>query len=78
MTFTIIIIAFFSGILTVLSPCVLPLLPIILGGSFVGNKKRVIIIITSLIASLLLFTILLKASTILIGVDPEVWEYVSG
>lgn len=30
---TIILISFFSGILTVLAPCVLPLLPVILGGS---------------------------------------------
>lgn len=29
---TIIIISFLAGILTVLAPCVLPLLPVILGG----------------------------------------------
>lgn len=77
--FTIILISFFSGILTVLAPCVLPLLPVILGGSLAGrNKKRPYIIIASLIVSLLLFTLLLKASTVLIQVDPIVWEYVSG
>lgn len=77
--FTIILISFFSGVLTVLAPCVLPLLPVILGGSLAGqSNKRPYIIIASLIVSLLLFTLLLKASTILIQVDPDVWEYVAG
>lgn len=77
--FTIILISFFAGILTVLAPCVLPLLPVILGGSLAGHgKARPYIIIGSLIASLLLFTLLLKASTVLIQVDPAVWEYISG
>ncbi len=76
---TIIFISFFSGILTVLAPCVLPLLPVILGGSLAGKSKtRPYIIIASLIFSLLIFTILLKASTILIHVDPDVWEYIAG
>lgn len=77
--FTIILISFFSGILTVLAPCVLPLLPVILGGSLAGqSKRRPYIIIASLIVSLLLFTLLLKASTVLIGVDPSFWEYFTG
>lgn len=76
---TIILISFFSGILTVLAPCVLPLLPVILGGWLAGtDRKRPYIIIASLILSLLVFTILLKASTVLIGVDPSFWEYVAG
>lgn len=76
---TIIFISFFSGILTVLAPCVLPLLPVILGGSLAGqSNKRPYIIIASLIVSLLLFTLLLKASTVLIQIDPDVWEYVAG
>lgn len=75
----IILISFFSGILTVLAPCVLPLLPVILGGSLAGNnKKRPYIIIGSLIGSLFLFTLLLKASTILIDINPNIWEYISG
>lgn len=77
--FIIILISFFSGILTVLAPCVLPLLPVILGGSLAGQgKKRPYVIIASLILSLLLFTLLLKASSVLIDVDQIVWEYVSG
>lgn len=69
-----------AGFLSVLAPCVLPLLPIIIGGSFTGveNKKRPYIIIVSLVVSLVLFTLLLKASTVLIGIDPSVWNYISG
>ncbi|MBP6962600.1 cytochrome c biogenesis protein DipZ [Candidatus Saccharibacteria bacterium] len=75
------LLSFVAGLLTVLAPCVLPLLPIILGGSFDQNdkdRKRPYIITASLVASLILFTILLKASTVLIGVDPKVWTIASG
>ncbi len=74
------ILSLIAGFLSVLAPCVLPLLPIIIGGSFTGaeNKKRPYIIIASLVFSLILFTILLKISTSLIGIDPRVWEYISG
>jgi cytochrome c biogenesis protein CcdA len=75
------ILSYIAGLLTVLAPCVLPLLPIILGGSFTGEKKdkwRPYIITGSLVVSLILFTILLKASTVLIGVDPRVWTILSG
>ena len=70
-----------AGLLTVLAPCVLPLLPVVLGGSVVreGNDRwRPFIITGSLVASLVLFTLLLKASTVFIHVDPRVWTYLSG
>lgn len=77
------LIAFLSliaGILSVFAPCVLPLLPIIIGGSLTGtvNKKRPYIIISSLVFSLILFTLILKASTALLGIDPRTWSYISG
>ena len=40
---TLFLITFVAGILTVLAPCVLPLLPVIVGGSLTGaevSKKR--------------------------------------
>ena len=73
--------AFFAGIITVLAPCVLPLLPIIIGGSVSGNvhdKRRPIIIAASLAASLILFTVLLKATTLFINVPPSVITIISG
>ncbi len=78
---TFILIAFFAGFLTVLAPCVLPLLPVIVGGSVVSGKvdtKKACRVIGSLSVSVLLFTILLKASTALIGVPVFVWQYISG
>ncbi|MCA9324512.1 cytochrome c biogenesis protein DipZ [Candidatus Saccharibacteria bacterium] len=75
------VLSFLAGLLTAFAPCVLPLLPVILGGSLdpsARDKRRPYIIIASLVASLILFTILLKASTVLIGVNPMVWVYFSG
>lgn len=73
--------AFIAGMLTVLAPCVLPLLPIIIGGSVSGNsqdKRRPFIIAASLAVSLIFFTLLLKASTLLINIPPSAINYVSG
>jgi cytochrome c biogenesis protein CcdA/thiol-disulfide isomerase/thioredoxin len=73
--------AFFAGMITVLAPCVLPLLPIIIGGSVSGNvhdKRRPFIIAASLAISLMAFTVLLKATTLLIKVDPAAITFVSG
>ncbi len=74
------ILALIAGFLSVLAPCILPLLPIIIGGGFTGiqDKKRPYIITASLVISLILFTVLLKVSTSLIGINPDVWSYVSG
>lgn len=76
-----IILSYIAGLLTVLAPCILPLLPIILGGSLdPENKdsKRPYIITASLVASLILFTILLKVTTVFIGIDPRVWSIGAG
>ncbi len=76
--------SFLAGILTVFAPCVLILLPVIVGSSLAvdANKKidrlKPYIISISLGISVLLFTLLLKASTVLINVDPQVWKSVSG
>lgn len=77
---TLLVIAFLSGVLTVLAPCVLPLLPIILWASAEdGNNKKIpLVIIGSLSVSILIFSILLKASTVLIWVPPSFWKAFSG
>ena len=74
------LIAFLSGILTVIAPCILPLLPIIVGGSVGGgvNKARAYRVCAALAVSVIVFTFLLKVSTVLIGVPQHVWEWVSG
>jgi cytochrome c-type biogenesis protein len=76
--------AFAAGILTVAAPCVLPLLPVVVGGAMVraGDERRArwrpFIIAGSLVISVVLFTLLLKATTALLGIPPQVWQVVSG
>lgn len=70
-----------AGVLTTLAPCVLPLLPVIVGGSLSGGgaaARRAVVVAASLGASVVAFTLLLKASTAFIGVDPQVWSLVAG
>ncbi len=74
-----------AGVLTVAAPCVLPLLPVIVGGSIVADgadsrraRWRPYVIAASLAVSVIAFTLLLKATTALLGVPPQVWQIVSG
>lgn len=71
--------SFLAGILTVLAPCVVTLLPIILGGSL-GEKNflRPLVIAGSLGISVIVFTLLLKATTLLINIPQNFWASVSG
>lgn len=74
------IVSLLAGMLTILSPCVLPLLPVIVGGSVSGNKNKYYpyIITASLALSVISFTLLFKYSTFFIDVSPHFWTYVSG
>jgi cytochrome c biogenesis protein CcdA/thiol-disulfide isomerase/thioredoxin len=75
------LIAFIAGILTILAPCVLPLLPVIIGGSISGNKKdkfKPYIICAALAFSIIFFTLILKFSTFLIGFSSTALDWVSG
>lgn len=76
---SLLIVSFLAWVLTILAPCVLPLLPIILGASIEDSKDkyRPYIIILSLIFSIVIFSLLLKASTIFIWVDPIFWKLFS-
>ncbi len=74
--------AFIAGILTTLAPCVLPLLPVIVGGSLgrpsAEARKRAYLIAASLGASVIVFTLLLRATTALIDIPALTWQLVSG
>ena len=78
------LIAYFAGVLTVLAPCVLPLLPVVIGGASVESDDtkpkwyHPIVITSSLAASIIIFTLLLKATTVLLGVPQQVWSLISG
>ena len=82
------LLSFVAGILTVAAPCVLPLLPVIVGGSIVRTDAdaavaerqwyRPVIIAASLAVSVVVFTLLLKATTALLGVPQFVWQLIAG
>ncbi len=75
------LLSFIAGVLTVLAPCTLPLLPIIIGGSVRGDahsRIRPLIIALSLSMSIVVFTLLLKASTLFIEIPATFWSYISG
>lgn len=78
------LISFIAGVLTVLAPCILPLLPVIIGGSLSGgqagkfNTKKAFTIILSLGVSVIVFTLLLKVSTLFITIPEYVWKWISG
>lgn len=73
--------AFIAGVLTTLAPCVLPMLPVIVGGSLNGSgsdRKRAYVITASLGVSVAVFTLALKATTALIDIPATTWAYLSG
>lgn len=80
------IVSFVAGILTIAAPCILPLLPVVVGGSMLhagSDSKRPsllhpILIVSSLVVSVILFTLLLKATTIFLGVPAGVWNVIAG
>jgi len=73
------LIAFLSGMLTALAPCVLPIIPAVVGGSINGNdNKKPYVVTASLLVSIIVFSLLLKGSTLLIAVPDLFWRIVSG
>ncbi len=83
--------ALVSGALTTLAPCVLPLLPVIVGGSVAGpghaglepgrtrtSRRPALVVTAALGVSIIVFTLALKATTALLAVPPMVWSWLSG
>lgn len=78
------VLSFVAGILTVLAPCTLPLLPVIVGGSVAGTDTvrrrwvKPLVITGSLSVSIIVFTLALKVSTAFINIPQWVWQLISG
>lgn len=69
-----IIFAFLAGIVTILSPCILPILPIILSSTLGGKdrgKSHPVGIIIGFIASFTFFTLFLSSLVKAIGISPD-------
>lgn len=80
------LLSFIAGVLTVAAPCILPLLPIIVGGSLIDEPNKIkhktwfrpLIIASSLAISVIIFGLLIKGSTILLGIPQSTWQILSG
>lgn len=68
--------AFISGIITILSPCILPVLPIVLSGS-IGGKSKPLGIVTGFIASFTVFTLTLSSIVQLLGIPPQNLRFIA-
>jgi cytochrome c biogenesis protein CcdA len=76
---TLLIISFIAGILTVLAPCSLTLLPVIIGGSASGKGKfRPLLVTFGLAISVLIFSLLLRTTTYFISIPDVFWKGLAG
>lgn len=80
---TLIVGAVLAGMLTVLAPCVLPLLPVTVAGASVPGERwsgprRAVLVTASLGASVVAFTLLLKATTAALDLPEQLWPRLSG
>ena len=69
--------AFAAGVVTVLSPCILPVLPVVLSGSVGGGKSRPWGIITGFTLSFTIFTLTLSALVQALGIDPDLLRWLA-
>lgn len=72
------LVSLIAGVLTILAPCVVSVLPILLARSAAGSRRSLLAVIVGLSASIIIFTVLLKATTLLLGIPQYVWQIISG
>lgn len=73
-----IIASFVAGLLTILAPCTISLLPIMLSSATKTDKRTPLIVALSLGVSVFLFTLLLKGSLVFIDIPFGVLQILSG
>jgi cytochrome c biogenesis protein CcdA/thiol-disulfide isomerase/thioredoxin len=69
--------AFLSGVITILSPCILPVLPIVLSGGVGGGKARPFGVIAGFIVSFTVFTLTLSAIVQALGIPVDTLRIVA-
>jgi len=72
-----ILLAFSEGIAVVVSPCILPILPLILAGSLQGGRTRPYGIVTGFVTVFMIATLLVRQITYSLGIDPSTLRQVS-
>ena len=63
--------AFVSGVITILSPCILPVLPIVLSGGVGGGKARPFGVLVGFVVSFAAFTLALSAIVQALGIPVD-------
>ena len=66
-----IVFSFIAGIVTILSPCILPILPVVLSSSITGGKKRPLGVVTGFILSFTFFTLFLSLIVKSLGIPAD-------
>ena len=69
--------AFVSGVITILSPCILPVLPIVLSGGIGGGKARPFGVLAGFVVSFTLFTLTLSAIVRALGIPADALRVVA-
>lgn len=69
--------AFLEGLALIISPCILPILPLILSGSLDGSKRRPVGIITGFVITFALFTFFSKILVQYTGINLTLIRYIS-
>ncbi|CEK11452.1 cytochrome c biogenesis protein DipZ [Legionella hackeliae] len=72
-----IILAFFEGFALIISPCILPILPIVLAGSLSGSRKRPFGIITGFVISFSLVAFFSRQLVQYSGIDLDLIRHIS-
>ena len=64
-------VAFVAGVVTAISPCVLPVLPIVFAGSATGGKRRPYAVVAGLVVSFTVFTLTAAALLSALGLPDD-------
>ncbi len=64
-------VAFIAGVVTAISPCVLPVLPVIFAGGAISERRRPVAIAAGLVASFTLFTLTASALLSALGLPED-------
>lgn len=76
---TLILISLLAGILSVLAPCIISIIPLLIGYSAESKTTaKAVRVVAGLAISIFIFSLLLKASALLISVSNETWQVISG
>lgn len=71
--------SFLAGMLSVLAPCVIAIIPVLIARNATGGRQRSpFFVIGGLAISIIIFSILLKSTTLLFGVPTMFWAILSG